>query len=434
MKKNRKIHQGGFGAVYEATNANGEIVALKEFSPNFTIATLAEKIKLTKRFVREVRTQSQMPRELFIPIIEHDLKIDPPWYAMPLASKTLIDEISESKNNSTIPVEALADILNALEYMHERSYVHRDLKPGNVLFHDGRWKLSDFGLVLPPKGETTKLTSYDSNWGSQNYCAPEQAIAFKKVGPEADIYAFGCILHDIFGSGSRIPFQQYDAIGPVGRIIRKCTEVEPSKRFNSITNLRNNLLTLLSKTGVTTNLTANADEWLRRLKEEASWNQESIDDFVYFINKDFDLNSENPFLKEIDEDALESAKNISDEIFSALAECICNWAHGTFIFAYCDVLAMKLVKIFDLGELDTKSYAVLALAALGSSHNRWFVMERLLRITGHSLEDDIAERIAMEISIEERSHDFQACAERISRTINHYHPQIAETINSYNNS
>ncbi|QSV74519.1 MAG: protein kinase family protein [Aphanizomenon flos-aquae KM1D3_PB] len=57
--------------------------------------------------------------------------------------------MQDARSNGIPPLEALSDILNALEELHFLGYVHRDLKPQNILFHQGRWKLSDFGLVLP---------------------------------------------------------------------------------------------------------------------------------------------------------------------------------------------------------------------------------------------------------------------------------------------
>jgi serine/threonine protein kinase len=197
MKVIETINQGGFGIVEKVRLDDGAVVARKTFNPSIPIRSDAERGKLLKRFRREVRYQSSIKTESVCPIYDYDLSIDNPWFTMPLAEKTLVEEIAECKANGTSPSEALADVLNALEKLHELGFVHRDLKPQNILLIKGIWRLTDFGLILPPCGTTTKLTSIGSAWGTLEYAAPEQSSEFHTVGPTADIYAFGCILHDI---------------------------------------------------------------------------------------------------------------------------------------------------------------------------------------------------------------------------------------------
>lgn len=105
----------------------------------------------------------------------------------------------------------LAQILDALEFLHERGIVHRDLKPENVLVgRQGDVRLLDFGIV--------KDTSVDSQTGSAGhvigtvpYLSPEQA-AGREVGPASDLYSLGCMLFELVTG--HVPFD-----GPAVRVL-----------------------------------------------------------------------------------------------------------------------------------------------------------------------------------------------------------------------
>ncbi len=275
------INRGGFGRVEQVRLANGEIAARKVFDPGPALAG-ADISKLRARFRREVRIQSTIAVEFVVPVIEHHLEDAPPWFAMPLAAKNYGDQITAEKAAGFVSVEPLADILDGLEELHRLGYTHRDLKPQNVLLLDGHWRLSDFGLALPPTGTTTKLTSVDSAWGTLHYCAPEQATHFSGSTPAVDIYAFGCILHDIYGSTPRIPYQRHSAPGPIGRVIEKCTELSPAKRFKNVAALRAALLSILA-TPQKIPPTPQAQQWIAELPDIATWSNEKAEEFADYL-------------------------------------------------------------------------------------------------------------------------------------------------------
>jgi serine/threonine protein kinase len=237
MRQIRLIDRGGFGVVHEVEDRKGRRLARKSFDPQ--VANAEEKEKLRKRFAREVQIQSRIHHPNIMPIVEHDLGASPPWFTMPLASRSFREKIEEDRGHGAIDPNPWQDILAAVEELHRLGYVHRDLKPANILLVDEAWVLSDFGLVLPTARDTTILTSSRSAYGSHYYAAPEQAKDFRNTPDQADIFALGCILHDTVDPAPvRVPFAQIRIGGLYGPLLEKCTEVEPKKRLPNIAALR----------------------------------------------------------------------------------------------------------------------------------------------------------------------------------------------------
>jgi serine/threonine protein kinase len=87
------------------------------------------------------------------------------------------------------------DIVKAAEYLHINGYIHRDLKPDNILVSEkGILKLTDFGTVKNMKG-SIKFTNYVSTrW----YRAPECILEVAKYDQKTDVFALGCILAEFY--------------------------------------------------------------------------------------------------------------------------------------------------------------------------------------------------------------------------------------------
>jgi len=148
MKVLELIADGGFGRVERVRLSSGKLAARKTFSVRADIAAVTDVEKLRKRFSREVRIQSSLPTDKFIPVIGQGLEDDPPWFLMSLADRNFEMEINSAKKAQEVPKEALAQILDSLEHIQSMHMTHRDLKPSNVLLHEGRWKLAILVLLL----------------------------------------------------------------------------------------------------------------------------------------------------------------------------------------------------------------------------------------------------------------------------------------------
>ncbi|EAY07509.1 CAMK family protein kinase [Trichomonas vaginalis G3] len=109
----------------------------------------------------------------------------------------LIDH-SKPTDDMETKIKYVHEIIEAINYMHERSFAHCDIKPSNILIDQfGRAKLADFGLThfVGSSGQDAKIT-YS---GSFSYMSPE-LLKYRKCDPfKADVWAFGVTLYTLFG-------------------------------------------------------------------------------------------------------------------------------------------------------------------------------------------------------------------------------------------
>jgi serine/threonine-protein kinase len=101
------------------------------------------------------------------------------------------------------------DIARGLEEVHHRGYVHRDVKPGNILVaEDGRAKLADLGVTKFLDPEVPDLTSFDVGVGTPFYMPWEQSLNASIVDPRSDLFALGATFYHLVTG--RVPFPGTD--------------------------------------------------------------------------------------------------------------------------------------------------------------------------------------------------------------------------------
>lgn len=139
---------------------------------------------------------------------------------------TVTQVLESGKYNFGGIKKVVSGICTALDILHGNGFVHRDIKPDNVIIgSDGRVVLIDFNTVR--KAENIKDTVV---MGTVGYASPEQ-LGVAECDARSDIYAIG-VLINVMATGVH-PSQKL-AKGKVGRIVKKCTDINPDNRFNSV--------------------------------------------------------------------------------------------------------------------------------------------------------------------------------------------------------
>ena len=188
----RRIGEGGMGVVYEcAQDGSPQAIALKLLRPE-----LAQNDGYRRRFQHEVRASREVGHPGLVPIVDAGEADGYHYLAMPFVGRRTLKAVIRTEGRVR-PDRALAmaeRLGSALDAIHERGLVHRDIKSSNILLtDDGAPMLSDFGVA---KGAGyTVLTRTGLMVGTLDYLAPE-LIRGDPATPASDVYAFACLLYE----------------------------------------------------------------------------------------------------------------------------------------------------------------------------------------------------------------------------------------------
>lgn len=189
-----EVAHGGMGIVYRARQLTpSRIVALKMILPAHVGSVGA-----INRFYAEAEAAASLDHEGILPIYAVGEADRAPFYSMKFADGgTLTARIDNYRDKPREAAALVSKLARAVAFAHEHGILHRDLKPGNVLF-DAADKpyVSDFGLAKWLQRECD-LTQTLAILGTPYYMAPEQATDSRGVTAAADVYSLGAILYHL---------------------------------------------------------------------------------------------------------------------------------------------------------------------------------------------------------------------------------------------
>ena len=200
------LGRGGMADVYRAEDERlGREVALKLVPLEF-----ARDPDRVERFEREVRAAAKLTHANIVTLFEFDRAGDQPFYTMALMRGGDLKARIRAHPEGMPPEEARGIALplaRALEYAHGEGFVHRDVKPENILFgQDGVPQLTDFGIARA-MSSGTRMTATGMSIGSPHYMSPEQARG-RAVDGRSDLYSLGVVLYEMLTG--QVPFESAD--------------------------------------------------------------------------------------------------------------------------------------------------------------------------------------------------------------------------------
>lgn len=260
-----KIGEGGMGIVYKALDPVLERNVALKVGKVTTGKTRQENDEDIRRCIREARLAAQFIHPNIAILYDAGVGNGVFYMAIEYVEGEGLD--AHTNEGGLLPritvLETIFTICHALEYIHEKGYIHLDIKPSNIMrTHMGEMKLMDFGIARVLKGGADAGTG---DAGSFHYMSPEQADGKKALTRQSDIYSLGVVMYELL-TGNR-PFtgdnilqllyrMTHEGPKPIDRwipdispelvqIVERSLSVDPEHRYKSAKEFADALLPVI---------------------------------------------------------------------------------------------------------------------------------------------------------------------------------------------
>ncbi|HYW31320.1 MAG TPA: protein kinase [Gemmatimonas sp.] len=191
----RLLGRGGMATVYLATDKRtGQQVAVKVLEPDLAGSVGHD------RFLREIRIASTLQHPGILTVQDSGNANGMLYYVMKYVDGESLRERMDRELQMPIDevIRIVTEVATALHVAHGQGFIHRDIKPDNIMLADGRALLMDFGISRAiDQAGTDRLTETGLAVGTPAYMSPEQWAGGERVDGRADLYALGCVTYEM---------------------------------------------------------------------------------------------------------------------------------------------------------------------------------------------------------------------------------------------
>ncbi|HMC55548.1 MAG TPA: protein kinase [Gemmatimonadaceae bacterium] len=191
----RELGRGGMATVYLARETKHERqVAIKVLHPEVSAAFGAD------RFLREIGIAARLSHPHLVPLFDSGEADGVLYYVSAFVGGGSLRDRLRADGRLAVDdaLRITAEVASGLDFAHRAGFVHRDVKPENILFADGHAMLADFGIARATcDDEAENVTGAGVVVGTPPYMSPEQAAGERRLDARSDVYSLACVVFEM---------------------------------------------------------------------------------------------------------------------------------------------------------------------------------------------------------------------------------------------